>query len=244
LNWKTFFALLGRDAHVARRNFIPIVLQTLLQTMLLVFVFGRLVTTSGYMPIEYKSMLLPGIIALSMLLSGIQAVAMPLISEFQFTREIEEATEAKPASRPLIIRWAVPNDDALTTNFELAQVDPAWRLTPEQVAQPGFGQSGDRPYAERQRFPADFDAQSSQRTIAVHDLEHLASTDRGVIMLRRILRDGIRAVARGEDPFGATCSGDKAIRTFTQDVVLRVPAAPTPEEDRRLLRATGRRVLA
>jgi phenylpropionate dioxygenase-like ring-hydroxylating dioxygenase large terminal subunit len=161
----------------------------------------------------------------------------------QFTREVEEATAAKPASRPVIIRWAVPNDDALTTNFELAQVDPAWRLTAEQVAQPGFGQSGDRPYAERQRFPADFDAQSSQRSVAVHALEHLASTDRGVIMLRRIVRDGIRAVARGEDPFGVAWPEDKAIRTFTQDVVLRVPAAPTLEEDRRLLRATGRQVV-
>ena len=63
----------------------------------------------------------------------------------QFTREIEEAAAAKPASRPVIIRWAVPNDDTQTTNFELAQVDPAWGLTAEQVAQPGFGQSGDRP---------------------------------------------------------------------------------------------------
>ena len=58
--------------------------------MLLVFVFGRVLTTSGMMPVQYKSMLLPGIIALSMLLAGIQAVAMPLISEFQFTKEIED----------------------------------------------------------------------------------------------------------------------------------------------------------
>jgi len=158
----------------------------------------------------------------------------------QFTREIEEATQAKSASRPVIIRWAVPNDDGQTTNFELAQVDPAWGLTAEQVAQPGFGQSDDRPYAERQRQPADFDAQSSQRRIAVHGLEHLASTDRGVIMLRRIVREGIRAVARGEDPPGRAGGDDKVIRTFTQDTVLRVPPAADPEEDRRLLRAAGR----
>jgi phenylpropionate dioxygenase-like ring-hydroxylating dioxygenase large terminal subunit len=162
----------------------------------------------------------------------------------QFTREIEEATEVKPASRPVIIRWAVPNDDTHTTNFELAQVDPAWGLAPEQVAKPGFGQSDDRPYAERQRHPADFDAQSSQRTIAVHALEHLGSADRGVIMLRRIVRDGIRTVARGGKPFGTRWPEGKAIRTFTQDVVLRIPAAPSPEADRRLLRATGRSVLA
>jgi hypothetical protein len=158
----------------------------------------------------------------------------------QFTREIEEATEVKTASRPVIIRWAVPNDDGQTTNFELAQVDPAWGLTPEQVAQPGFGQSDDRAYADRQRQPADFDAQSSQRRIAVHGLEHLASTDRGVIMLRRIVREGIRAVARGEDPPGLPGADGKVIRTFTQDTVLRVPPAADPEEDRRLLRATGR----
>jgi len=137
----------------------------------------------------------------------------------------------------------VPNDDTHTTNFELAQVDPAWGLTAEQVAQAGFGQSGDRPYAERQRFPADFDAQSSQRTIAVHALEHLASTDRGVIMLRRIVRDGIRAVARGGDPDGTRRPEGKPIRTFTQDIVLRVPRAASAEADRRLLRATGRSVI-
>ena len=161
----------------------------------------------------------------------------------QFTREIEEASTEKPASRPVIIRWAVPNDDTGTTNFELAQVDPTWGLTPEQVARPGFGQADDRPYAERQRFPADFDAQSSQRTIAVHALEHLAYTDRGVIMLRRIVRDGIRAVAGGGDPYGTERLDGKVIRTFTQDLVLRIPPAPTPEADRRLLRATGRRVV-
>ncbi|HSE92329.1 MAG TPA: aromatic ring-hydroxylating dioxygenase subunit alpha, partial [Methylomirabilota bacterium] len=86
--------------------------------------------------------------------------------------------------------------------------------------------------------------QSSQRPIAVHALEHLASTDRGVIMLRRIVREGIRAVARGGDPPGADRPEGKVIRTFTQDVVLRVPPAPTPEADRRLLRATGRQVVA
>jgi hypothetical protein len=161
----------------------------------------------------------------------------------QFTREIEEATAEKPASRPIIIRWAVPNDDTQTTNFELAQVDPAWGLSPQDVARPGFGQSDDRPYPERQRFPADFDAQSSQRPIAVHALEHLASTDRGVIMLRRLVREGIDAVTQGGDPAGTGRPDGKVIRTYTQDLVLRIPPAPTPEADRRLLRATGRQVV-
>jgi ABC-2 type transport system permease protein len=100
MNLKTFLALLHRDWRVARRNFIPLLIQTLLQPMLLVFVFGRVLTASGYMPLQYKSLLLPGSMALSMLLSGIQAVAMPTIAEFQFTREIEDRLLS-----PIEIEW-------------------------------------------------------------------------------------------------------------------------------------------
>jgi ABC-2 type transport system permease protein len=100
LNWKTFYALLSRDGHVARRNLLPMLLQNLLQPLLFTFIFGRVMTTSGIMPASYKSMLLPGIMAISMVMSGVWAVAMPLISEFQFTREIEDRLLA-----PIEIGW-------------------------------------------------------------------------------------------------------------------------------------------
>jgi len=90
MNWKTFLALLARDAHVARRNFVPLLLQTFLQPMMFVFIFGRVMVSSGYMPAAYKSLLLPGIMAISMIFTGVWAVAMPLIAEFQFTHEIED----------------------------------------------------------------------------------------------------------------------------------------------------------
>src|SRR3984893_15779126 len=100
MNRKTFLALLARDAHVARRNFVPLLLQTFLQPMMFVFIFGRVMVTSGYMPVAYKSLLLPGIMAISMVFTGVWAVAMPLISEFQFTREIEDRLLA-----PIEISW-------------------------------------------------------------------------------------------------------------------------------------------
>jgi ABC-2 type transport system permease protein len=100
MNWKTFLALLGRDAHVARRNLIPLLLQTFLQPMMFVFIFGRVMVSSGYMPVAYKSLLLPGIMAISMVFTGVWAVAMPLIGEFQFTREIEDRLLA-----PIQISW-------------------------------------------------------------------------------------------------------------------------------------------
>ncbi len=100
MNWKTFLALLARDAHVARRNFVPLLLQTFLQPMMFVFIFGRVMVSSGYMPAAYKSLLLPGIMAISMVFTGVWAVAMPLIAEFQFTREIEDRLLA-----PIEIYW-------------------------------------------------------------------------------------------------------------------------------------------
>lgn len=100
MNWKAFMAMLGRDAHVARRNAGMIVVQTFLQPLLFVFIFGRVMVRSGYMPESYKSLLLPGIMAISMIFTGIWAVAMPLIAEFQFTREIEDRLLA-----PMQISW-------------------------------------------------------------------------------------------------------------------------------------------
>ena len=160
----------------------------------------------------------------------------------QFTRELEDATKEKPASRPVVIRWAVPIDDTHTWNMELAQVDPAWGFTPAQIGGPGFGQSDDRTYAERQRHPADYDAQAGQREIAVHALEHLASTDRGVIMFRKIVRDGIRAVATGRDPRFLLRTSAPPIPTACQDTVLRISPESDPEADKRLLRETGRKI--
>jgi ABC-2 type transport system permease protein len=100
MNGKAFLAMLARDAHVARRNLVPLLLQTFLQPLLFVFIFGRVMVGSGYMPTAYKSLLLPGIMAISMVFTGVWAVAMPLIGEFQFTREIEDRLLA-----PMDISW-------------------------------------------------------------------------------------------------------------------------------------------
>src|SRR6201981_3855774 len=92
--------MLARDAQVARRNIIQNMFKTFLQPLLFVFIFGRVMVGSGYMPVKYKSILLPGIIAISMVFTGIWAVAMPLIAEFQWTREIEDRLLA-----PIDIFW-------------------------------------------------------------------------------------------------------------------------------------------
>jgi hypothetical protein len=106
-------------------------------------------------------------------------------------------------------------------------------------------QSLNRTYEDRQRQPGDYEAQESQRPIAVHALEHLGATDRGVTLVRKLLREGIRALQRGEDPKRPVVSSvGHAISTYCRNTVLRIPPAETAEADRELLRQTGRKVAA
>ena len=74
-------------------------------------------------------------------------------------------------------------------------------------------------------------------------LEHLATTDRGVIMLRNMVRRGIQAVQKGENPPGVAYENGGAIPTYSIERLLDIPPAHTPEEDQRLLREMGRKVV-
>jgi hypothetical protein len=45
-------------------------------------------------------------------------------------------------------------------------------------------------------------AQETQGMIADRTKEHLATSDQGILLLRKMIRDSIDAVAQGRDPFG------------------------------------------
>ena len=71
------------------------------------------------------------------------------------------------------------------------------------------------PYEERQRKPDDMEAQEGQRTIAVHALENLVPSDRGVGILRRMLREQLKRLERGEDPINIVRDESKNQRITT-----------------------------
>src|SRR5262249_43322788 len=102
-------------------------------------------------------------------------------------------------------------------------------------------------YDDMQRMPGDYEAQVGQRPIAVHALEHLGATDRGIIMFRKGLRRRIRMIQTGEDPPELAVLRGKVVSTYGGDTLLRVPQAPTPEEDKallqKLIRDLGRRYI-
>jgi phenylpropionate dioxygenase-like ring-hydroxylating dioxygenase large terminal subunit len=54
--------------------------------------------------------------------------------------------------------------------------------------------------AEHRAFPGDYEAQVGQGPVTAHSEEHLASSDQGIAILRRLLRRQVRTVTEGHDP--------------------------------------------
>jgi hypothetical protein len=68
---------------------------------------------------------------------------------------------------------------------------------------------------EHQDAPGDYEAQAGQGPISLHSEEHLATSDRGIAMQRRMLERDIKKVMDGGDPTGVY---------FNQDAVIHVPS--------------------
>jgi phenylpropionate dioxygenase-like ring-hydroxylating dioxygenase large terminal subunit len=84
---------------------------------------------------------------------------------------------------------------------------------------------------EKQDFPGDFEAQGGQGRITLHSEEHLATSDRGIGMLRRMMKKQIAIVAEGGDPLGVHFDEDKALVKIRSGNFFNQPAVksdPTP----------------
>jgi ABC-2 type transport system permease protein len=97
-------ALILRDLVVLKKNFGEFVVRTLVQPFLLVFVFLYVFPKIGQgiggghggkaAESDFATVLVPGVIGISIMFQGIQAVAMQLSTEFGYTREIEDRVQA------------------------------------------------------------------------------------------------------------------------------------------------------
>ena len=87
---RAFRALLWRDVFVTGREFVPFLLQVVLQPVFLLFVFGKVLVELGFATADYSDVLLPGVIALAAFLTALQTTAFPLVIDFSFTKEIED----------------------------------------------------------------------------------------------------------------------------------------------------------
>jgi len=97
-----FRALLLRDLVVLRKHVWEFVLRTLIQPFLLCFVFLYVFPEIGQgigghgaaTESSFATILVPGVVGISVMFQGVQSIALAMAQEFGFTREIEDRVQA------------------------------------------------------------------------------------------------------------------------------------------------------
>jgi ABC-2 type transport system permease protein len=97
---RAFAGLFQRDLHVLRRELFPFVIRVCMNPLLFLFVFTYVIPhmnsnaamnpTGAMAGSAFSTVLLPGLMAVAIMFSGIAAVALPLAQEFGVTREIDD----------------------------------------------------------------------------------------------------------------------------------------------------------
>lgn len=101
--WTALGALMLRDVVVLRKNLWEFVLRTLIQPFLLCFVFLYVFPKIGQgvgggqgaaAESSFATVLVPGVVGISIMFQGVQSIAMSMSQEFGYTREIEDRVQA------------------------------------------------------------------------------------------------------------------------------------------------------
>ena len=85
-----FLAILRRDLVVTGREFIAFLVQVLLQPLFLLLIFGKVLPSIGFARPGFAAILLPGIVAFTIVLTALQGVTLPLVLDLGFAREIDD----------------------------------------------------------------------------------------------------------------------------------------------------------
>jgi len=131
-----FVGLLARDLTVLRKNLKEFLPRTLLQPFLLMFVFtyvfpkiGQGVGGSGAGAAAFTAVLVAGVVGLAIVFQGIQAVALPLVQEFGYSKEIEDRVLAPLPTKVVgiqkIVTGVLNSLFAALLVFPIAYVVPA-----------------------------------------------------------------------------------------------------------------------
>ena len=137
-SWTAYRALLLRDLTVLRKTLNEFLPRTILQPFLLVFVFtfvfpkiGQGVGAGGGPAAQsaFATLLVAGVVGITILFQGIQSVALPMVQEFGYTKEIEDRVLAPlPVSMVALAKvtsGAIQGLIAALIVFPIAAVVPA-----------------------------------------------------------------------------------------------------------------------
>jgi len=148
-----------------------------------------------------------------------------------------DGTSEKYFGRSAFTRWVVPVDDRHCIAYAWGnfgdRADPQKWNTVEGLQLIEQGELIDRSYEEKQKSPGDVEAVEGMGPISDHEKEHLVSTDRGIALYRRRIRQLCRDLASGKPPPQPTDLAPGVIPTYGSDTVIK--SAQLHNSDDRIL---------
>ena len=111
--------------------------------------------------------------------------------------------------------WVLPIDDTSFRIYVAGRVREKGELHKMRSRPDGKRLWEELSEADHQKYPGDYEAMVSQGAIARHSEEHLATSDRGLVMVRRMLQKQLDAIKEGRDPAGVSFDPEAAPVKFS-----------------------------
>jgi 5,5'-dehydrodivanillate O-demethylase len=171
----------------------------------------------------------PGLDGKSTYLRVVYAI-VPSIIKISLHRQdlpFEQVDFGVPAIQ--LLGWRVPVDSTHTDNYLIAYGPEGTEKDFERISSPLLGgyewplkRDAEGRYIVNTVSSEDAAVITSQGGVPQRQHEHLGRSDRGIILFRNLLREGIEAIQKGEVPAGVVteANADKIIDLPTEDALL------------------------
>lgn len=127
------------------------------------------------------------------------------------------------------IRWLTPVDDDHHALFHAMRIPPGldggdlFARASRPMPMGNKTMWSEMTEEQHQLFPTDWEAMCSQGRVDEHIEENLGTTDQGIAMLRRFLKEQIETVQAGGDPLGVTYDREPAVHKTDAGNYFRTP---------------------
>lgn len=93
-NWMAFKTMVKRDLLIQARDKWEFVFRVAMLPFVLILLYGYILPRVGIVSSDFPSQMFPGMVGMSILVTGIHGTAVPLTMDFNMSREIEDRLQA------------------------------------------------------------------------------------------------------------------------------------------------------
>lgn len=93
-NGRIFFTMVKRDLLIQSRNWLEFIFRVAMLPFILILTYGYVLPRIGILSSDFPNQMFPGMVGMSLLVTGIHGTSVPLSMDFNNSREIEDRLQA------------------------------------------------------------------------------------------------------------------------------------------------------